>query len=68
MFDPQNNSQDILQKEEENFINLSRDIPVYITYRTAFFDDYGQVHYRADVYGRDALVYMALADAGVSLY
>jgi len=26
------------------------------------------VHYRADVYGRDALVYMALVEAGVSLY
>ena len=66
--DPENKFQEILQKEEETFINLSKNIPVYITYRTAFFDDYGQVHYRADVYGRDALVYMALADAGVSLY
>ena len=66
--DPESMFQEILQKEEETFINLSRNIPVYITYRTAFFDDYGQVHYRADVYGRDALVYMALADAGVSLY
>ena len=66
--DPENKFQEILEKEEETFINLSRNIPVYITYRTAFFDDYGQVHFRADVYGRDALVYMALADAGVSLY
>ena len=66
--DPVNKFQEILQKEEETYINLSRNIPVYITYRTAFFDDFGQVHYRADVYGRDALVYMALADAGVSLY
>ena len=66
--EPENKFQEILQKEEETFINLSRNIPVYITYRTAFFDDYGQAHYRADVYGRDALVYMALADAGVSLY
>ncbi|MDC3087278.1 L,D-transpeptidase family protein [Paracoccaceae bacterium] len=66
--DPENKFQEILQKEEETFINLSRNVPVYITYRTAFFDDYGQAHYRADVYGRDALVYMALADAGVSLY
>jgi murein L,D-transpeptidase YcbB/YkuD len=66
--DPQNKFQEILQKEEETFINLSRNIPVYITYRTAFCDDFGQVHYRADIYGRDALVYMALADAGVSLH
>ena len=66
--DPESKFQEVLQKEEETYINLSRKIPVYITYRTAFFDDFGQVHYRADVYGRDALVYMALVEAGVSLY
>ncbi len=66
--DPENKFQEVLQKEEETYINLTRKIPVYITYRTAFFDDFGQVHYRADVYGRDALVYMALVEAGVSLY
>ena len=60
--------QEVLKKDEETYINLSRKIPVYITYRTAFFDEFGQIHYRADIYGRDALVYMALADAGVSLY
>ena len=56
------------EKEEETYINLSRNIPVYITYRTVFFDEFGQIHYRADVYGRDALVYMALVEAGVSIY
>ena len=66
--DPENKFQELLQKEEETYINLSRKIPVYITYRTAFFDQFGQIHYRADVYGRDALVYMALVDAGVSLF
>ena len=66
--DPENKFQELLQKEEETYINLSRKIPVYITYRTAFFDEFGQIHYRADVYGRDALVYMALVDAGVSLF
>jgi len=66
--DPESKFQEVLQKEEETYINLSRKIPVYITYRTAFFDDFGQVHYRADVYGRDALVYMALVEAGVSIY
>ncbi len=66
--DPETKFQELLQKEEETYINLSRKIPVYITYRTAFFDEFGQIHYRADVYGRDALVYMALVDAGVSLF
>ena len=66
--DPVGKFQEVLEKEEETYINLSRKIPVYITYRTAFFDDFGQIHYRADIYGRDALVYMALVDAGVSIY
>ena len=66
--DPVGKFQEVLEKDEETYINLSRKIPVYITYRTAFFDEFGQIHYRADVYGRDALVYMALVDAGVSLY
>ncbi len=67
-FDPESKFQEVLEKEEETYINLSRKIPVYITYRTTFFDEFGQIHYRADVYGRDALVYMALVDAGVSPY
>ncbi len=65
---PESKFQEVLEKAEETYINLSRKIPVYITYRTAFFDEFGQIHYRADIYGRDALVYMALVDAGVSIY
>jgi len=66
--EPEKKFQEVLEKEEETYINLSRNIPVYITYRTVFFDEFGQIHYRADVYGRDALVYMALVEAGVSIY
>ena len=66
--EPEKKFQEVLEREEETYINLSRNIPVYITYRTVFFDEFGQIHYRADVYGRDALVYMALAEAGVSIY
>ena len=65
---PESKFQEVLEKAEETYINLSRKIPVYITYRTAFFDEFGQIHNRADVYGRDALVYMALVEAGVSIY
>ena len=66
--EPEKKFQEVLEREEETYINLSRNIPVYITYRTVFFDEFGQIHYRADVYGRDALVYMALVEAGVSIY
>ena len=57
-----------LIKERSAISNVNWNISVYITYRTAFFDEFGQIHYRADIYGRDALVYMALVDAGVSIY
>ena len=39
---------------------FNRHIPVEIIYRTAFFDKFGQVQFRSDIYGRDALVYICL--------
>ena len=61
---PQETFQKVLMTKTETQINLRESIPVKITYRTVFFDDYGQPQYRADIYGRDALVFMALQDAG----
>ena len=66
--EPEKKFQEVLEKEEETYIILCRDFGVFITYRTVFLDEFGQIHYRADVYGRDALVYMALVEAGVSIY
>ncbi len=65
---PEFEFQEILIKNEETQLNLNRDIPVEIIYRTAFFDKFGQVQFRSDIYGRDALVYMALSDAGVKIF
>ena len=56
--------QSLLSTKQETQINLKESIPVNITYRTVFFDNYGQPQYRADIYGRDALLFMALQDAG----
>ncbi len=64
--DPQGKFQKVLNTKQETQINLVEAIPIKIVYRTVFFGDYGQPQYRADVYGRDALVYMSLSDAGVS--
>jgi len=36
-------------------IGLRRRIPVDITYLTAFVDDYGNLHFRRDIYGYDRL-------------
>ncbi len=51
----------------ERRVDLARPVPVSIVYRTAFGDEAGVIRYREDVYGRDAKVFRALQDAGVTL-
>lgn len=49
-----------LNSSEETRFNLQNFIPVYMSYRTVTFDDYGTINYRPDIYGRDALIYLSL--------
>jgi hypothetical protein len=42
--------------KSERTINFKRPIPVYITYQTAFVDDAGLLHARADLYGHDKTI------------
>ena len=63
--EPQKKFQKFLQTKKESQINLEEPIPVNLTYRTVFFGDYGQPQFRSDIYGRDAVVFMALRDMGV---
>jgi len=35
-------------------IDFPKPIPVYLVYETAFVDDEGELHFREDLYGRDA--------------
>ena len=56
-----------LNSGEETQLNLAEAIPVYLTYRTVIVDDFGEVQYRPDIYGRDALLYMSLKSSGVNL-
>tara|TARA_A100001011_G_scaffold350175_1_gene389274 strand:- start:816 stop:1565 length:750 start_codon:yes stop_codon:yes gene_type:complete len=58
---------DALSSGEETQLNLAEAIPVYLTYRTVIVDDFGEVQYRPDIYGRDALLYMSLKSSGVNL-
>lgn len=44
----------------ERSVNLSAPVPVYLLYFTAFVEADGTVHFRPDVYGRDAAVLAAL--------
>ncbi len=38
---------------DTTYINLKQDVPVYLTYSTAWVDDSGNVHFANDIYGRD---------------
>jgi murein L,D-transpeptidase YcbB/YkuD len=37
----------------EKWITLRRPIPVFITYFTAWIDNYGRINFRKDIYGHD---------------
>ena len=65
--DPISFFQSRLKSGANTRVNLEKPIQVHIDYRTAFTDAKGRVQYRADVYGRDAVVYDALRNAGVAL-
>uniref|UniRef100_UPI003514E09B L,D-transpeptidase family protein n=1 Tax=Salipiger bermudensis TaxID=344736 RepID=UPI003514E09B len=56
-----------LRGGSESRVNLEQPVPVHLIYRTAFTQAKGRVNYRADVYGRDAKIWDALAAAGVAL-
>lgn len=45
-----------LYGDEERTINLQHQIPVHVTYQTAFVDQTGKLNLRADLYGLDAAV------------
>ncbi|MCA0961047.1 L,D-transpeptidase family protein [Salipiger bermudensis] len=56
-----------LRGGSESRVNLEKPVPVHLIYRTAFSQAKGKMNYRADVYGRDAKIWDALAAAGVAL-
>lgn len=57
--------QDILETGEETIVPLVVPIPVHIIYRTAVTNADGRMGFRRDVYGRDAIIFSALQEAGV---
>ena len=54
-----------LNSAEETRFNLDDRIPVYMSYRTVLFDEFGIINYRPDIYGRDALIYLSLFSYGL---
>ncbi len=57
----------VLSTGRETTVMLEQPVPIHLVYRTAFSDLRGHMSYRADVYGRDAKVWRALQQAGVTL-
>lgn len=65
--DPRGYFHDVLATGNETGVRLDKHIPIHITYFTAFPDAKGRMNYRADIYGRDAVIWQALQAAGVEL-
>ena len=63
--DPEGKLDRILRSGAETRVNLEETVPVHLVYRTVFTGPDGQLHWREDVYGRDAMVLRALVAAGV---
>ncbi|MEM9972283.1 MAG: L,D-transpeptidase family protein, partial [Pseudomonadota bacterium] len=64
---PQQFFQARLATGNETYVNLEKQVPVHLVYRTAFTRAKGAIQFRGDVYGRDAKIWRALEAAGVSL-
>jgi len=56
-----------LKTGKEQYVNLAQPVPIYLTYRTAYFGVASEPSYYPDIYGRDKEVFKALSKAGVSL-
>lgn len=65
--DPDGTFQAALNSGRETRIDLERPVPIYLTYQSVFLDENGELAYRVDIYGRDALVFEALEQIGVTL-
>ncbi|MEJ2023264.1 MAG: L,D-transpeptidase family protein [Maritimibacter sp.] len=65
--DPVSFFQSILRTGRETQVDLVNPVPVHLVYRTAFSNLRGEMSYRRDMYGRDAMVWSALQAAGVTL-
>lgn len=65
--DPEGYFKTTLAKGKETWVYLDEPVPVHLVYQTAFAPAKGNTQFRRDVYGRDAKLWDALADAGVVL-
>jgi len=65
--DPVGLFENYLVSGRERTIVLENPVPVYLTYQSVWVDNFGIPHYRGDIYDRDAAVFRALQETGVTL-
>ena len=65
--DPFLEFQSALETGQEITVALVQPVPIHIIYRTAVSTGEGRMGYRRDIYGRDALIFTALSEAGVAI-
>ena len=53
---------EVIEKHEEQTVQLKNPLPVHLQYWTAWVDDSKQVNFREDIYGRDKLLSEALRE------
>jgi L,D-transpeptidase YcbB len=63
--DPKTAFHKVLDTRKQERIVLKEPVPIHLEYRTAFSNPRGQMQYRRDMYGRDAVIFGALVKAGV---
>ena len=63
--DPKTAFDTVLDRGRQERIPLQTPVPVHLDYRTAFTTAKGHTQFRRDVYGRDAMIYAALVEAGM---
>ena len=54
-----------LKTKKERYVDLETEVPIFLTYHTAFVSEDGAIVYRNDIYERDKTVLDALHGAGV---
>jgi len=65
--DPETFFQNILNSGEETYVDLETQLPVHITYWTAWVTPDGRLNFRDDIYGRNELLENAIRAAGVEI-
>ncbi len=64
--DPVRYFRSIRETGKETEVYLKKPVPVHIVYHTVFLGSDGRIHYRRDIYRRDAQLWQALEKKGVT--